>query len=206
MKSIFRELEEAYKVAEVLPDKELRIKALEEVESYINSGVWYSGRDKEEFLRNYRLPMEEYSKRTGRSEDNIRLIIKRASDKVRKRIGYNRINTILHGTQKEVLEIMSILKWGTKNYIVDRLVINDIVNSISQYRSVSEDYLLEDLEREIKFLNEYSLQRMKSKMQMLDKNKLTYIFRILTSNEGCDLELKYMLLKNVFNIERNERK
>lgn len=36
MKSIFRELEEAYKVAEVLPDKELRIKALEEVESYIN--------------------------------------------------------------------------------------------------------------------------------------------------------------------------
>lgn len=127
--------------------------------------------------------MEEYSKRTGRSEDNIRLIIKRASDKVRKRIGYNRINTILHGTQKEVLEIMYILKWGTKNYIVDRLVINDIVNSISQYRSVSEDYLLEDLEREIKFLNEYSLQRMKSKMQMLDKNKLTYM--MLLSILGC---------------------
>ena len=57
----------------------------------------------------YKSPVKVWVKNTGRSPKNCNLILKRASDSIRDKIGYDKINKILNGTIQDVKHVRNAL-------------------------------------------------------------------------------------------------
>ena len=115
MKTIFRELDDAFKVLlrmDESDDTKIRYKALIELQKYIDGFSWYTGSAKirDEIEKYYKLPISHWACKTGRSPKNCNLILKRSSDTIRECIVLNstlfdiNIITLFNAKNKDILQ------------------------------------------------------------------------------------------------------
>lgn len=201
MESVIKELESAYKqVANLsdLADRELRLEALNKIERFILEYDWGSSKNIQDFKKFCKLPNKEFARLTKQSENNVRLIHKRVSDKIREKLGYNKINLVLEGNREDLKKVIHCIKILEKNIRADYCIPTHILNTVSEGR-VSVDYLVSDLGSEIEFLRKNSKKRINQEIKELDKDRLAYVFKVLNSNEGYLLDKKEEILRQILN-------
>lgn len=201
MDSIIKELESAYRQVTNLPnisDRELRLEALEKIEAFILEYDWGTSKNIQDFKKYCKLPNKEFARLTKQSENNVRLIHKRISDKIRDKIGYNKIYTAVNGSREDLLRVINCINILKRNIMSDYCIPPYILTRVSESRC-SVEYLISDLSSELEFLKKHSKKRINQEIKELDKDKLSYILKVLNSNEGCSLDKKEAILNKLLN-------
>ncbi|WP_160688589.1 hypothetical protein [Clostridium sp. C2-6-12] len=201
MDSVMKELELAYKEVSSFTntaDRDFRLEVLDKIEEFILEYDWGTSKNIKEFKRFCKLSNKEFARLTKQSENNVRLIHKRMSDRIREKIGYNKIYTAVNGSREEVLRLLNCINILKSNIMSDYYIPSCILTKVSEHRC-SVEYLVSDLSSEIYFLKKHSKQRINREINELDKDKLSYVFKVLNSNEGYLLDKKEAILNKLLN-------
>lgn len=200
--SIIRELETAFKTVNTIADvrdRELRLETLNRIERFIYEYPWSSSKNAELFKKYGRLSVKEFARFANLKENNIRLIHKRCSDNIREKLGYNKIHKALEGSKDDVKRVINCITLLEKNIMGDYCIPEYILTKVSQNRA-SVDYLVSDLSSEIEFLKRHSKQTINRECEQINKDKLSYIFKVLNSREeGYLLDKKEAILSQILN-------
>lgn len=205
MDNIIKELETAYKQVSNVPnlsERELRLEILNKIEKFILEYDWGTSKNIREFIRYCKLPTKDIARLTKQSENNVRLIQKRFSDKARELIGYNKVNIAVNGSQEELTRLVRCIKILEKGVRAENYIPTHILNSVSQSRC-SIDYLISDLSLEMQFIKKHSKQNINEEIKGLNKDKVSYIFKVLNSNEGCLIDKKERLIHYILKKEED---
>ncbi|MBE6087358.1 MAG: hypothetical protein E7206_04760 [Clostridium beijerinckii] len=197
MKNIFKELSEAYQLIRGLPNEELRLKGLCELEKYITNGIWYTGKNKDEDLKSLNVSIRELAHKSGKSENSVLLQRKRMSDKIRSCLGSDILSTIIYGEPSEVKQAIRKLLVAQQNYKADDIIIPQVLSGISRYRN-NNDFDLADIQMELDFIKLYSIPNINKTIPLLDPSKLSYLIQILNSTENLLLAKKTKILYEIF--------
>lgn len=201
MESVIKELESAYKqVANVpnLADRELRLEILNRIERFILEADLGSSKNIQDYRKYYKLPNKEFARLTKQSESNVRLIHKRVSDKIRAKMGYNKIHLVLEGNREDLKKVINCINILERSIMADYCIPSFILTRVSESRA-SVDYLISDLSSEIEFLKRHSKQSINQEIKELNKDRLAYVFKVLNSNEGYLLDKKEEILRHLLN-------
>ena len=202
MESVIRELETAFKTVNTIADvrdRELRLETLNRIERFIFEYPWSSSKNAELFKKYGKLSVREFGRATKLKESNVRLINKRCSDKIRDVLGYNKIHAAVNGGRDEVKRVINCITLLEKNIMGDYCIPEYILTKVSQNRA-SVDYLISDLSSEIEFLKKHSKQRINQELEQIDKDRLSYAFKVLNSREeGYLLDKKESILSQILN-------
>lgn len=206
METIFRECDKAFREIGRREDSEetkLRHTTLVELQQYIESFSWYDGSSKirDEIEKYYKLPVKYWVYQTGRSPKNCNLILKRASDRIRDRIGYDKIEKILNGSLREVVYVSNALKVASFERYANELFMEDALKRICAY-PCNNEYKVSELQAELKFLSFYTKWSWNFNVEKIDKDKMTYIIQVLNSVEAGDLDDKIRIIQ-YFNKHRD---
>lgn len=200
--SVIRELETAFKTVNTIADvrdRELRLETLNRIERFIFEYPWSSSKNAELFKKYGKLSVKEFGRATKLKESNVRLINKRCSDKIRQVLGYNKIHTAVNGGREDVKRVINCITLLEKNIVGDYCIPEYILTKVSQNRA-SVDYLVSDLSSEIEFLKRHSKQAINRECEQINKDKLSYIFKVLNSREeGYLLDKKEAILSQILN-------
>lgn len=199
METIFRELCNAYAELGIRDDTaetRKRYEALVDFEEYIDGFSWWNGSSKlkDEIEMYYKFPVKLWSRNTGRSEKNCRLILKRASDTIREKIGYNKINKILSGTIQDVVHVRNALMIARYERWADDMIMADALKRIRKC-PYAKDYEISELYSELEFLKVYVKYNWNFNVEKLSMEKLAYIVGILNSSEGGYIDQKVEMIK-----------
>ena len=207
MISFFKELNRAYGNIVGVSNEKLRREALLEIENFINSGVWWTGKKAKEFIDNYKLGEEEYARQLNRPYKSVVVTFSRASAMIRNYIGFDCINKIVTATsEKEIRDVIIKIKTAESTDVLERSVpsvIRDKFSYVKKEPDESVDYTMEDLEKEIEFLRRHSVVTILREQERLDSKKLEYIIGILISKNGYDLDRKVELIKSINRVKRD---
>lgn len=201
MDSIIKELESAYRQVANLPnlsERELRLEVLDKIEVFILEYDWGTSKNIEDFKKYCKLSNKEFARLTKQSENNVRLIHKRISDKIRDKIGYNKIHTAVNGSKEELIRVINCINILKRNIMSDYCIPSYILTRVSESRC-SVEYLISDLSSELEFLKKHSKQIINQEIKGLDKDKLSYVFKVLNSSEGYLLDKKEVILSQLLN-------
>lgn len=202
MESVIRELETAFKTVNTIADvrdRELRLETLNRIERFIFEYPWSSSKNAELFKRYGKLSVKEFSRLANLKESNVRLIHKRCSDNIREKLGYNKIHTAVNGGREDVKRVINCITLLEKNIMGDYCIPEYILTKVSQNRA-SVDYLISDLSSEIEFLKRHSKQAINREIEQIDKDRLSYVFKVLNSREeGYLLDKKEVILSQILN-------
>lgn len=201
MDSVIKELETAYKQVANLPnlaDREFRLEVLNKIERFILEHDWGSSKNIQDFKKYCKLPNREFARLTKQSESNVRLIVHRVSNKVREKLGYNKIYVAVNGNLDDLKRVIRCLKLLEKNIMADYCIPEYILTRVSDSRA-SVDYLISDLSSEIEFLKRHSKQKINQEIKELNKDRLAYVFKALNSSEGYLLDKKEAILSQILN-------
>lgn len=199
METIFRELRNAYgdlAKRDNSDETKLRYDALVDLEQYIESFCWYDGnfKQKEEIEMYYKSPVKVWVKNTGRSPKNCNLILKRASDSIRDKIGYDKINKILNGTIQDVKHVRNALVVARYERWADDMIMYDALKRIRKY-PCHKEYEISELKDELEFLKVFVKWTWDFNIKKLSVEKLSYIVEILNNSEGGYLDEKVKLVQ-----------
>jgi len=213
METIFRELNNAYgelAIREDSDDTRARYEALVDVEQYIDGFSWWNGSSKlkDEIEMYYKFPVKLWSRNTGRSEKNCRLILKRASDTIREKIGHDKIYKILSGTSQDVVYVRNVLKIAKYERWADDMIMADALKAIRKC-PYAKDYEISELYAELEFLKVYVKFHWDFNVKKLSMEKLAYIVEVLNTLDGGYIDKKVEMIKYFIkyrdrNLEKNE--
>lgn len=201
-----RELENAFKAVNAMAsgkEKELRLDTLNKIERFIMEYPWSSGKNAELFKKYGKLSNRDFGRLANLKESNVRLIHKRCSDRIREKLGHNKIYTVVHLSTKDVIRINKCMNIIQKDITAESVVPTYILNKVSDMRA-SVDYHVSDLTSEIKFLKKHSKRAINQELKELNKDRLSYVFKVLNSNEGYLLDKKEAILSQLLNEEESK--
>lgn len=197
-----RELENAFKTVNTIADvrdRELRLETLNRIERFIFEYPWSNGKNAEMFKKYGKLSVKEFARLSNLKESNVRLIHKRCSDRIREKMGYNKIHTAVNGNIEELRKVINCINILQRDDIrSDSYIPSYILTRVSDSRA-SVDYLISDLSFEIEFLKRHSKQRINQEIKELNKDRLAYVFKVLNSSEGYLLDKKEEILSQLLN-------
>ncbi|ETJ18035.1 hypothetical protein Q604_UNBC18689G0003 [human gut metagenome] len=200
MKTIFRELDDAFKVLlrmDESDDTKIRYKALIELQKYIDGFSWYTGSAKirDEIEKYYKLPISHWAYKTGRSPKNCNLILKRSSDTIRECIGYDKVDKILNGTLSDVKHVgNSLVVASLYARFASEFIIEDALRRTCRYQC-SNEYDISELQVELKFLSAFTKWSWEFNIGKINNDKMAYIIQVLNSTEAGYLDDKVSFLQ-----------
>lgn len=201
-----RELENAFKAVNAMAsgkEKELRLSTLNKIERFIMEYPWSSGKNAELFKKYGKLSNKDFGRLANLKESNVRLIHKRCSDKIREKMGYNKIFSAANLSIEDVSRINKCMNIIQKDITAESVVPTYILNKVSDMRA-SVDYLVSDLTSEIEYLKRHSKKTISRELKELNKDRLSYVFKVLNSNEGYLLDKKEAILSQLLNEEESK--
>lgn len=200
------ELENAFKAVNAMTDgreREIRLDTLNKIERFIMEYPWGSGKNAELFKKYGKLSNKDFGRLANLKESNVRLIHKRCSDRIREKLGHNKIYTAVHLSIKDVIRINKCMNIIQKDITAESVVPTYILNKVSDMRA-SVDYHVSDLTSEIEFLKKHSKRAINQELKELNKDRLSYVFKVLNSNEGYLLDKKEAILSQLLNEEESK--
>lgn len=206
MDNIIRELKFAYrKIANTpsISDRDYRLQTLNRVEEFILEYDWGTSKNIRDFIKYFRLSNREVSRLTNQSENNVRLIRKRVSDRIRATLGENRIEKVVNGSREDINRVNYCINILMKGVSSEYCTLDFVSRKVSQDRYVN-NYLLEELTDELDFLRKYSKQKLISEIEKLSKEKLAYILRVLNCDGGYLLDDKIEFLIQILKNEESK--
>lgn len=197
-----RELENAFKVVNAMADgreREIRLDTLNKIERFIMEYPWSSGKNAQLFIKYGRLSNRDFARIANIKESNVRLIHKRCSDRIREKMGYNKIFSTVNLSIEDVIRINKCMNIVQKDITAESVVPTYILNKVSDMRA-SVDYHVSDLSSEIEFLKRHSKKAINRELKELNKDRLAYAFKLLNSRgEGYLLDKKEQILSYILN-------
>ena len=201
-----RELENGFKAVNAMAngkEKELRLNTLNKIERFIMEYPWSSGKNAELFKKYGKLSNKDFGRLANIKEINVRLIHKRCSDRIREKMGYNKIYGAVNLSIEDVIRINKCMNIIQKDITAEEVVPTYILNKVSDMRA-SVDYHVSDLNSEIEFLKKHSKRAINQELKELNKDRLSYVFKVLNSNEGYLLDKKEAILSQLLNEEESK--
>lgn len=197
--SVMRELENAFKVVNAMEngrEREIRLDTLNKIQRFIMEYPWSSGKNAELFKKYGRLSNRDFARLAKLKESNVRLIHKRCSDRIREKMGYNKIYSAVNLSIEDVIRINKCMNIIQKDITAESVVPTYVLNKVSDMRA-SVDYHVSDLTSEIEFLKKHSKRVINQEIKELNKDRLAYVFKVLNSNEGYLLDKKEAILSHL---------
>lgn len=203
MESIMRELENAFKAVNAMADgreREIRLDTLNKIQRFIMEYPWGSGKNAEMFKKYGKLSNKDFGRFANLKESNVRLIHKRCSDKIREKMGYNKIYGAVNLSIEDVIRINKCMNIVQKDITAESVIPTYILNKVSDMRA-SVDYHVSDLTSEIEYLKRHSKKTISRELKEMNKDRLSYVFKVLNSDVGYLLDKKQEILSQLLNEE-----
>lgn len=203
VKRISRELQAVQQGTDEAVHLQQQYNALQEILTFIRKGTWISTTDGfNRVMDTLRYGIADAAEKYKCSENTIRVGLSKASAKVETLIGADVLPEILNGN---VDLAMFHYKRNTKqlNNVLLLDAFEIVANDTAQPTAV---YNLNDCKAELGYMLQHSTTRARKQQETLDKDKLRYLYTLLTAAENPEEEHKQLQLYNYLQNNSAERR
>lgn len=185
-KSVEKEIEKLKDIDSVeLKFLNKKLKALREIETYVNSYEWCKSSAMMERVIELREVGFDYSliKAMGYTPDSLKSFMYRCTKSVKEKIGEDTISMIMDSTDFSNDNINAALigfRILTKKFDLNNLLLSEVLNYVPDGKNLERVYKISDCIDEINFLYGFSKIAMEFNFSDLDVDKLNTIIYILT--------------------------
>lgn len=186
MVSVFKEIMRTEEILRSNPDtSELRMSLLINLKNFVLGGTYTNYRGKEVFLKYVFYKDEVIAKKLGISEAGVRRVRAKLSDQVYRLIGKSTLDTILGGSEEDLLDLQPYIN-GLSNTVSSGSLFSGEILELVNYLCLdtSENFNLEDCTVELGMLRMLSFPLLKEAFNHLDIEKLNYLIRVLDGETG----------------------
>lgn len=203
VKRISRELQAVQQGTDESVRLQQQYNALQEILTFIRKGTWISTTDGfNRVMDTLRYGIADAAEKYKCSENTIRVGLSKASAKVETLIGADVLPEILNGN---VDLAMFHYKRNTKQ--LNNVLLLDAFETVANETAQPTDvYNLNDCKAELGYMLQHSTARAQKQQETLDKNKLRYLYKLLTAAETPEEEHKQLQLYNYLQNNTAERR
>ena len=186
MVSVFREV---MRTEEILRSNsetsELRMSLFNSVKKFVLGGEYTSYKNKEVFLSYAFYKDSVIAKKLGISEAGVRRVRARLSEQAYRMIGVSTLDTILGGTESDLLALKPYIDSLSNKTTSGSLFSGEILELIDYLCLDSTvNFNLEDCAVEMSMLRLFSFPLIKEAFSRIDIEKLNYLIRVLNGETG----------------------
>lgn len=193
MRSFFYNLDKQLLYAESIHNEELHNLCCD-VKEFVCQGT-FTKYKKAKLLLKYWGETDKYTaEMTGMKEGTIRVTRRNLSNTLYDLFGYDFFKVIAIGDSKAVKEGRYRLSLVTKDICADTFLYKEFIRDIVKDSKVDDNIDIKNCSMEIQFLIKHSRGNIEKELAMLDKNKLSFLIRML-DNEAGSLVNIYNLVK-----------
>lgn len=201
MQNVFDELNLAYGYINDQPYGKVRYNLLTMVDAIITTKDWSKGKHVDIVKATYKQGFKAFCQRSGVKEATARVIYARVSKTFREYIGYDTINKITFGNEKDLSEMNFRLSMLLSDYSKEKSIIPYVIELNKGVRN-KQDYSIGELQAEISFLRRHCKSTIDKEYAELDKDKLAYIISILDDKKSVNLKDKCYLIKAISQVRK----
>lgn len=126
---------------------------------------------------------------TGMKEGTIRVTRRNLSNELYELFGYDFFNVISIGDKKAISDGRYRLGLVRKDISADKFLYREFINEATFGSKRNDDIDIKSCGMEIQFLVKHSKNSIKKELEMLDKDKLAYLIRMLDNESGSILNI-----------------
>lgn len=131
---------------------------------------------------------------TGMKEGTIRVTRRNLSNELYELFGYDFFNVIAIGDKKAIADGRYRLGLASKDISADKFLYREIIDTINRNSNYNDDIDIKSCSMEIQFLIRHSRSSVNKELEMLDKDKLAFLIRMLNNESGS--------INNIYNLVR----
>lgn len=202
VKRISREMQTVQQGTDEAEHLKQQYNALQELLAFIRKGTWISTTDGfNRVMDTLRYGIADAAEKYKCSENTIRVGLSKASAKVESLIGAEVLPEILNGN---VDLAMFHYRRNTKQ-LKNVLLLDAFASVANETEKISAVYNLNDCKPELGYMLQHSTARARKQYEALDKDKLSYLYTLLTTAETPEEEHKQLQLYNYLQNNTAER-
>lgn len=191
MRSFFYSLDKTMSDARITRNEDL-FKLCYDVKNYVMTGN-FTGYKKAKMLLSYWGEADSFvASMTGMKQGTVRVTRRNLSNELYELFGYDFFNIIATGSKKDISEGRYRLGLVMKDISADSFLYRELINNVVLGSEYNDDIDIKSCALEIDFLVKHSKNRIEKELEMLDKDKLAYLIRMLNKESGS--------ITNIYNL------
>lgn len=178
MRSFFYNLDKTIEYAQVENNKEL-YKFCYEVKNFIIGGSFTRYKKVSTLMSYWGEPDSFVAKMTGMKESTIRVTRRNLSNELYEQFGYDFFSLVQIGDKNSIKEGTYRFDLAKKEISSGNFLYRELIDQISRGVFIEEAIDIKSCALEIQFLVRHSKKAIEKEIEMLDKNKLAYLIKML---------------------------
>lgn len=183
MRSFFYNLDKTMSDARINRNNEL-YKLCDDVKQYVLEGSFTNYKKAKMLLSYWGEPDSFVTSMTGMKEGTVRVTRRNLSNELYELFGYDFFNAIAIGDKKAISEGVYRLGLVKKDISSDKFLYREFINDIFRGSEYNDDIDIKSCAMEIQFLLKHSKSSIEKELELLDKDKLAYLIRMLNNESG----------------------
>lgn len=183
MRSFFYNLDKTMSDARINRNNEL-YKLCDDVKQYVLEGSFTNYKKVKMLLSYWGEPDSFVTSMTGMKEGTVRVTRRNLSNELYELFGYDFFNAIAIGDKKAISEGVYRLGLVKKDISADKFLYREFINDIFRGSEYNDDIDIKSCAMEIQFLLKHSKSSIEKELELLDKDKLAYLIRMLNNESG----------------------
>lgn len=193
MRSFFYNLDSVISDSQNTHNKEL-YSLCYDVKQFVMEGTFTNYKKVKTILGYWGEPDSYVSKMTGMKEGTVRVTRRNLSNELYEIFGYDFFNIISVGDSKAISDGRYRLDLASKNISANKYLYQEFINTVTNGSVLDDSIDIKSCAMEIQFLIKHSRNSIEKELEMLDKDKLAFLIRMLNNESGS--------ITNIYNLVR----